>query len=541
MTLRDRIATLFGRPRADSSIAALNPGGGGFGAGYDQPGIGLGCLAERVRTASFSPGRSLSYYEIDALMRYSAVARKICTAQAEDAVRGGVQIRGADQSTQEAVSGELDRIDWWEHVVRGRSLARAHGGAVTLIEIDDGRAWHEPVDYGSIQRIGRLLTIDREDVSAIEWPRVSESEIPIGVEPKILHCQIRVGPYTRTVPVHRQRCVIWHGLPASQRDTSGVDDHWWGTSVLDLVNASLTRWGAAHQLAAETLASLTQEVLTSPAVRDMIRQQGGPQALAGRARALKYGMSALSMLVLDESETYAIQSRGASGFAEIMEALRAELVTATDIPRLRLYGEQPGGLGQIAMPGELRLWYDKVETERPSLIGGPTRYVCRLIGKAADTPAARLGVGPIVLEWPSLVTPTDDERLAARKAAAEARKLDIDAGIITEDEARHDPDVIEHYPEIDIEEPAPGKPESTSLFGDSPAEPEQPIPVVDVAADERLISLPEAGAMLGVGKGTIAGLARSGQVRVAKIGGRLRAVESDVLEIKRASLERRAE
>lgn len=533
MSIRDRIRSLFRNDAA--SAPALQYGG------YDQPGIGLGCLAERVRTASFSSGRQLRYFEVESLLRYSAIARRVCYVQAEDAVKGGATVVGATAEQNQDIAAELDRIGWWDHAVTGRAWARAYGGAITVLDIDDGREWHEPVDYNGIEKVCGAMTIDREDVVTVEWPQLKPGQLPINVEPRTLHVQIRQGPYTRTMPVHRTRCVVWHGLPSSQRET-GEDDWWWGTSFLELVDAQLTRYGAAHQLAAEVLASTTQEVLSSPAVRDAIAQSGGPQAIRDRARSLKYGMGVLSMMVLDESESYDIKTRGAPGFAEIMEALRGELVAATGIPRIKLYGEQPGGLGEQGMPGELRVWYDQVETERPDLLGGPTRYAIRLLTNAKDTPV-RLDPGPIQLEWEPLVTPTPDEILANRKAAAEARRVDIDSGIVTEDEARHDPDVLEHYPEIDIEEPAPGKPEGGGgLFGDAPQQDADAVTLPDPTnpwqpePGEELIGLGAAAAHLGIGPGAMRRLIAEGSIRAGKIGSRWRVSKNDVRKVQRGIL-----
>ena len=296
------------------------------------------------------------------------------------------------------------------------------------------------------------------------------------------------------------------------------------------------------------LATLTQEVLTSPYIGEAV-QMGGAKAVQNRAAVLKRGMRVLGMVVLqgglgsERGEEYSIQSRSVAGAKDLVDSLRQDLVATTGLPRIKLYGEQPGGLGEQGMPGELRVYYDSVEEERPDLIGPATALAVRRVCETSR--ARKMGfdsiVGPenVRLVWPSLVTPTEAELLANRKAAAEARKIDIESGVITEDEARQDPDLADHYPTMDPEEPAPGKPEASPIFGDSaPVEDEEPITALsETPAGERLVEIAIARAHLGgVGPGTIRGLARSGKIRLVKIGGRVRVVESDVIKLKEEQL-----
>jgi phage-related protein (TIGR01555 family) len=114
-------------------------------------------------------------------------------------------------------------------------------------------------------------------------------------------------------------------------------------------------------------------------------------------------------------------SPNVTGVEKISPGLRVDLSTASAIPMLRLYGEQPSGMNATGN-SSIRFYYDEVSTKQRD-IARRVKALAKmmLVGSGFD-----LDSGDIEVKFPPLWQPTGLEKAQEEKAIEEALKLKFD-------------------------------------------------------------------------------------------------------------------
>lgn len=492
---------------------------------------GQGTSMDREPDTMFLPGAPLPSFTTEALMQFQGIARRIVTREPDDAMREGIDFEGLSPDEKTRMSKELKRLKAIQKVKKARMFEHAYGGGAVLCFVADGREPHEPVDVQSIRKVTSLYSVDCKSLHAHEWEdRPSSSQFG-DVRSWILQGMQahRSGAPAGTV-FHHSRVLDFDGLEIS--DVQRICNRGWGGSRLDLVWSALSKYGSTHQFAAEAVSLFTQGVFKTDLAKAL--QADGADELVERFMALRQGMGILGDLVLDKKEEYEIMTRPLQGITDALAAFASYLVAATDMPRSILFGESPGGMNSGENAGETRSWYDHVASGREESYTPAFEKLGRYLFAARN--GLFRGRTPSLwsVVWPELWQLTDLERADLRGKRAVARKIDIEAGVITEDEARQDPDVAETYP-IDPSEPAPGMPGTPGGQGgfggdgdgldegDALDEVESailvPAPVSKIPTGEKLKTARQLGDELGVNPSRIRSWAARGLIDMFRPGG----------------------
>jgi phage-related protein (TIGR01555 family) len=439
----------------------------------------------------------------------------------DDAMREGVEIwvRGAaDHPMSRLLSDEFDRLNAADQIANGRRWSRAFGGGAVVIVANDGaEKMADPLDELNLQRIHALVDVDRHELKAYSLANLVTGAIG---EPEH-YLWTRNG---RSVVVHRSRLILFNGVPLPYRVRR--QNNWWGGSVLDLVWQELKNYSAGHEDAAAAIGKLIQDVFLTKRLARAI-DAGDLDAVRDRLEALAMGLGIRNAITIDpDEEEYRAVPRPMTGVGEILEALVAALVAATDMPRSILLGETPGGLNAGENAGEIRSWYDHVRVVQTKVYTPALARVLRLVMLQHEGPTRGQLVDAKVC-FPSLWQETDAEKAATRKTNAEARKTDLDALLITAEEARTDPDLDGRYT---LSEEPPAVPPEEEMA----AEPEDAF--AEMPTD--LISAASAATRLGVTPAVLHGLRRRGKLTGWYVGSQWRYSAGEIagLVTKQASL-----
>ena len=495
---------------------------------------------DRHNETLFLPGEPIPSFTTDALMRFQGIARRIVTREPKDALREGVDFDGMDPQTKRDTLTALDGLGALAKFKEARTWEKAYGGAAIVCFVEDGRLPHEPIDLDNIQAVKSLLVVDRHELHAESW-EVDPTQKGFGeVKTWTLHGgDVEGSSGVSGTVFHRSRVIVFPGLSLPRREV--VLNQGWGGSELDLVWNELRNYGSTHAFAAEAISLFTQGVFKTD-VAKAVRSDNATE-MVNRLKALRQGMGILGDLILDKNEDYEIKQRPLSGIADALEKFVAALVAATDMPRSILLGESPGGLNNGENAGEVRSWYDHVASGRVDTYTPKMMHLLMLVWLSKTGPTRGRVPKNWRIEWPELWQLTEAERAEIRNKNAQARSVDVNAGIVSETEARSDPDVAEHYPGLDPNAEAPGLPSSGGGGFGNGIDGEDD----DLSLDETAAIVPAANSLIPPGEmlltarklaerygwtpGRVRSLASAGHINMFRAGnGRAGYLESEFLK-----------
>ena len=145
-----------------------------------------------------------------------------------------------------------------------------------------------------------------------------------------------------------------------------------------------------------------------------------------------------------------------------------------------------------------RKWYDGISTDQTTKLSPILQRIYRLIALARRGPLKGRDVKWEITHHP-LWAPTDKERATTQLTDAQRRAADIDSGVVTAEEASLSPEVLEVYPEIDLDARRAAMKGATSFDPYENDEPEEPPPAPggepdSPASPNTSIEAPPAGA-----------------------------------------------
>lgn len=525
MPRRTDVQTIKVRPLAGGTVARRD----GIGGRWWNENTGQGGPLDRHTETTYVEPMELPRNVVDALYRYNAVARRIVDQEVYDATREGFDVD--ELEGDHVVAEAIEESGLLNSVARARKWARAHGGAAIVALVDDGAKWDEPLRWETLIRVRGFREVDRHEI----WPMsyVGGSSDPRAGLPEIY--QVQLGS-SSSLRVHASRVLPFQGLDLPDRIL--VTRQGWGGSVLDLVWAELRNWSSSNDYVAELITQLTQGVFTQKGLADALDASGSGDddataAVIARFEALKIGMGVFGDMVLDEGETYELTERTLTGLKDAVDSLASALVAATGMPEVILFGKTPGGLHAGSDAPEIRAWYDSVAALQRAIYTRPVRALVRLLLSARQGPTGGRCPASVTIDWKPLYQMTEMERLEADLKRAGRRQIDVSSTVITAAEARQDPDLAEHYGPL-----AGGPANLGDIAGDEVngqiataalAMPGvTPAPASSIPAGETLVSAQDAAARLGVGAGTIHGMARSGKIQAWRVGSRWRYSPSQI-------------
>ena len=521
------------RPLASGTRSARADG---IGAGFINATTGLGGELDGETNTAFWGGCQLSHTQISDLRRNYALARRVTDREAEDSLREGIIVKGevngvpldvriggkSSEKTEapDPFAAWALRFGLFSAVKRGRALANAHGSALWVFHVDDGRPSSEPLDLGAVRRLHWVKVIaggPSGRVSVSRWG--TDPDQPRFEEPT--HYWVSFARSGTQAEFHHTRVHQWIGVELGDEERAHLTDYG-GGSVLDLVWTELKGYGVSLQRMIAAIGLLSQGVWQN---QDLARaiDGGNAQKVAGHYERMRAGGGLFGDYVLDAGESYGVVGRPIAGLPESIERTRDALVAASGMGEAVLLGAQPSlsGLSNDADAG-IRGWYDEISSRWDTVYQPPLAVFFAIASRALNGPTGGIPILDLEVQQPSLWSLTPKERADVRAVNATARAADLTAAVISVGEARSDSTLVDEY-----ELAPPGIATATET------EEVASVDDVEVADDglippgERPLSLMEARDILGVKSAAgVLGFARKHGIPVFKAGAARRVYES---------------
>lgn len=398
----------------------------------------------------------------------------------------GFAVPALDADVHAELQSDLEDLDFAGAAKMAWRFARQHGGGALVKIVDDARPTFEAIDRANIRRVLALQAVDRHELMITAWGSDGRT----------------IGPLEYT-DLNGNR---WHPsrvVPFVNRRLSVRRREWyeyWSVSEYERIYDAWDRDEESQRALGKLVKEYSYDVLH---LRDLDAKD--PAEVRKTLKAIALGIKAIGRFALGSEDKYTSQSKSLAGLADSVNVLIARLSMITRIPASILEFKTPGGLNSGENAGDWQALYAAVASEQTDL------YVPAAANVVADVLASANGPlrgAPPPARW--RIVPNDlgevapDRAASVRKTEAEARAVDVAAGIITNDEARAE--VVELYglkvdaapavaPEIDPQISATAPATAAPPVEDSVLNGAQVQAVVDLALQVRAGQIDRASAL----------------------------------------------
>lgn len=300
---------------------------------------------------------------MEAAYRSSWVVGQAVDVVAQDMTREGVEISGDELKPEqiEKMEKAATALKIWPSLTSTIKWARLYGGAVAVLLIDG-----QKLDtLLRLETIGKdafkgLLVLDRWQMQPNFKTFVTDLGPDLG-KPKFYNTVTdSIGmPQLR---IHYSRVIRLEGveLPYYQR----IAENGWGQSVIERLWDRLLAFDSTTQGAAQLVYKAHLRTMKVDGLRELIASGGKLfEGLVKQIEMIRAFQSSEGLTLLDGKDEFDTHTYTFSGLDGVLLQFGQQLAGALQIPLVRLFGQEPGGLstdGQSA----LNTYYDNVKREQ---------------------------------------------------------------------------------------------------------------------------------------------------------------------------------
>ncbi len=415
----------------------------------------LGTPKDKSFQVGFIERPNLTFEALNALYEKDAISARIVDRLVDDGTREGFSLKGVDQAFDFGeVESELEDLDALTAMADGWRWSRLYGGAIVVMNVNDGGAMDEPLNLRNATKLSSL--------QVIESPWITPSGFNPGLGARAFR---RPTHYEITVPfgasagtarrVHRSRVIRFDGVRVTPNRM--IENNGWGPSILDRVFEEVSQLGEVMGYGRNIMHEISVMVLRLKSLREQLcGSEEDRRQIGGVIESIRQNIDNLHTLVLDSEDEYVEVGRNVDGLDSLIDRFVEALVRATDMPRTILLGEQPSGMNASA-DSEIRSWFDFVAAQQRLQL---TPKVNRLLEVLFATKRPGAAPDEWTVDWNPLWQPTEEEKAKTAKARAETDQIYILTGVVEPDEVRQrlidegELTPIEN-PDLPIEDPEP--------------------------------------------------------------------------------------
>lgn len=459
-------------------------------AGWNNRNTGRGVAGvDRRLDTSYAPKSMIAETTLRALYRGDGTARRIVDLAVDTMTAQGFEIVGDPEGMVVARMEETGIIKSLEELLR---WSRLYGGALGVINADDGQLYEKPLNLQGIRKVYDLRVYNRWRVTFSTSDLYRNPAHPKFGKPEFYWVQPLMGIRYR---VHESRTVRMDGAPVD--DLTSLQNQGWGDSVLQSCYDSLASLASVYDSVEGIIDDFITSTVSMKELSELMAQPGGEKAVLKRLAIMEKSKSVTNTRLLDaDSETFAKVASSVAGLSDLMDRYANKLALESGYPVTLLMGQAPAGLNATG-DSDRSSFYDKMGAEQHKTLRPPIEYITRLIFLSQDDYFGGKEPENWWVEFNKLWQPTAKEKAEIEKIEVDTANSLIDRGVMDPDEYRDLPEIRARYNLVgDAPEPDPlgGEP------GDEPEEDEKP----DTAKDS-LPSDPQSARadMLGACRGLL--------------------------------------
>ena len=332
--------------------------------------------------------------EATLLFNYDDIAGKIAKTIPYDAVREGVEWQVTDDTEAEAakdiftaVDDEYQRLDAWGNMFWTASLARAYGGAVLFVSVDDGMELDEPLNLNRVKKINNLVPIDRWDIN------ISSADIDGDITSPRYGLPVYYRFQNQTVGaqggaehlgqrlIHHSRVIVFRGERCPMR--TYVANGYFDNSIYCNMLQAIKNYSSSHDMVANISNVIGLGVYNIEGLAAAV-ESDADELVIKRIQNINRLKSTLRAIVLDEGDKFEFIDAKVAGLDTLVDIGKQRLVAASNYPHTRLLGESPGASLGEAGRSQLTDYYDVVAAWQKVNLSKPIRRLNEIINAQTD-------------------------------------------------------------------------------------------------------------------------------------------------------------
>lgn len=312
--------------------------------------------------------------------RGSWIAAAAVDLPAEDMCRTGISVDGLDADNHDLIQESISDLGIWASLTEAIKWARLYGGSCAYIMIE-GQDPSTPLNVETID-IGQfrgLMILDRWMLSPSMPKLITELGPDFGLPEYYDIIADRSLSYTYTT-VHYSRMIRFIGidLPFQQR----IQEMGWGESVLERLYDRLVAYDSCHTGAAQMTYKAHLRTLKIPGLRDIIAMGGDAMAgVLAQVAMMRQMQSSEGITLLDGEDEFEVQTYTFAGLSEMLKAFGEQISGALQIPMVRLFGQEPGGLSSDGNSA-LHTYYDNLSKQQELRLRRPLARLLDIIARS---------------------------------------------------------------------------------------------------------------------------------------------------------------
>jgi phage-related protein (TIGR01555 family) len=337
---------------------------------------GLGTMRDRRENTSFTSDTVLADQTLMNIWESEGIGAQIINIPAEDMVTKWFYI---EADTDNRVVKALQKIGAKKAIESALKWARLFGASIIIMRIDDGGALDTPVNIDKIKKIESLDVYDKRDLMIMPENIYTNTRDSKYGKPKLYTVNNMTTGEMFTV--HESRVLRFDGieLPITEK----IRNNGWGGSVLNRVYTRLRGLGESLAGVEHINSEFIMNVLKLKNLQTLLSSKEGSNSLYNRIQIMDMVKGLMNTTVIDANEEFErVTSVGVSGLRELIDVLIDVVCGISEVPRIKLIGDQSKGLGGESA-GTLRLYYDRIahkqETELQTELDKLCMYIKNIV------------------------------------------------------------------------------------------------------------------------------------------------------------------
>lgn len=383
----------------------------------------------------------LSVQALDSLYQSSVLCAASIDIPSYEMLRQGFEIKlldgDNDPSRLDAFKTELQGNFLNAKITMGEVFSLLYGGSGIFLGVDDGLDPWDPLDYSKIRKVEYMTLLDRYEL--VNSGMIDTSVKSINFAKPQYYTLATIDPKFAGTRIHYSRIIRWDGIPMSRRRMAFFN--YWGQSQINRLYNIIRSFESSHDAIGTMLQdfnTLVIEMKNLPAIIAGGNSSGGNSAskLFNQriALATQY-MSEINALILNEGEKASHMARTVTGMPELIDKLVDQVIMATKVPRLLLFGKGASQGQNANADGEIRMFYDYIRSKQINSLMPKLRKIVQVF-MASKSGAFAGNIVPFQIEFNQLWQMDDKDKAAMQFQAAQSDNLNITNGIYTPEEAR---------------------------------------------------------------------------------------------------------
>ena len=390
---------------------------------------GFGGNKDPVNRTVLTAPVNMSQTDVDNQYASAWIFRRAIDVLVEDALREWVDLKTEDKDIISDINNKVKELKSIKNTMEALKLARMYGGSILVIGATDGGNAEDELKEDNITEIKFLQPLDRWQLNIEK--KFNDPLKPNYGEPEIYSIQPLYGE-TSNSKIHSSRVIRFDGAylpPRKKTANNGWHDSVYVSMVADIKNFILS-----NQSAGQLLQDFITKVLKMPNLSDLIENENF-NSIEARIQFALAAMSNVGLSLIqggDNGEEFQKIQTPITGFPDLMEKMKDTVAAAVGIPKVKLFGQQPGKLAGI--DETIKVYYDEVSAYQETELRDKIERLYSLLLKSKENKSGEPQKWEI--EFNPLRVPTEKEIAEIHDIQSQADERYFNMGVLSSDEIR---------------------------------------------------------------------------------------------------------